>query len=154
MKKGLTRNLNNTRQFFNKTIECFSEEDSGFAPTPELYTVAGHVEHAAHTIEWLLDGGFGKGWDLNFEEHMKHCKGEKSLEQARAHLEKAFQRALETIENSTNDTLLEPIPNDVILDGAPRAATVAAIVDHTAHHRGALAVYSRLMGKTPEMPYA
>jgi uncharacterized damage-inducible protein DinB len=26
-------------------------------------------------------------------------------------------------------------------------------VEHTAHHRGALTVYSRLLGKVPPMPY-
>jgi uncharacterized damage-inducible protein DinB len=27
------------------------------------------------------------------------------------------------------------------------------MVEHTAHHRGALTVYSRLLGKVPLMPY-
>jgi len=31
---------------------------------------------------------------------------------------------------------------------------INAIVDHTAHHRGALSVYARLPGKVPMMPYA
>ena len=30
---------------------------------------------------------------------------------------------------------------------------VAAMADHTSHHRGALTVYARLRGKTPAMPY-
>jgi len=38
--------------------------------------------------------------------------------------------------------------------GAPRAAVVSGIADHTAHHRGALSVYARLIGKEPPMPYA
>ena len=32
--------------------------------------------------------------------------------------------------------------------------TVAQQVAHTAHHRGALTVYSRQLGKVPPMPYA
>ncbi|MCF8432232.1 MAG: DinB family protein [Melioribacteraceae bacterium] len=32
-------------------------------------------------------------------------------------------------------------------------AVVGAIADHSAHHRGALAVYARLAGKVPKMPY-
>jgi len=27
------------------------------------------------------------------------------------------------------------------------------MVEHTAHHRGALTVYSRVLGKVPAMPY-
>ena len=36
----------------------------------------------------------------------------------------------------------------------PRLGVVSGIVDHTAHHRGSLAVYARLRGKVPPMPYA
>jgi uncharacterized damage-inducible protein DinB len=46
----------------------------------------------------------------------------------------------------------EPIASG-IMGGAPRAAIFSGMADHTAHHRGALAVYARLTGKTPEMPY-
>ena len=40
------------------------------------------------------------------------------------------------------------------MKGAPRAAVVGPIVDHTAHHRGALTVYARLLGKVAPMPYS
>ena len=39
------------------------------------------------------------------------------------------------------------------MSGAPRLAVVSGIVDHTAHHRGALSVYCRLLNKVPPMPY-
>ena len=38
--------------------------------------------------------------------------------------------------------------------GAPRLALVTGLGDHTAHHRGVLAVYARLCGRVPAMPYA
>jgi uncharacterized damage-inducible protein DinB len=47
-----------------------------------------------------------------------------------------------------------PIADGPVLGGAPRSAILAAMGDHTAHHRGALTVYARLRGKTPAMPYA
>jgi hypothetical protein len=40
------------------------------------------------------------------------------------------------------------------MGGAPRASIIDGLTDHTAHHRGSLAVYARLRGKTPPMPYA
>ena len=40
-----------------------------------------------------------------------------------------------------------------ILGARPRYYLVSAITDHTAHHRGVLAVYARLLGRTPDMPY-
>jgi len=69
-------------------------------------------------------------------------------------LDRAFSRAISVVGAASDETLLEPIPNDMILDGAPRMAVISAIVDHTAHHRGSLAVYARLLGKVPPMPYA
>jgi uncharacterized damage-inducible protein DinB len=39
------------------------------------------------------------------------------------------------------------------MGGAPRLSVIGAISDHTAHHRGALTVYSRLLGKVPKLPY-
>jgi uncharacterized damage-inducible protein DinB len=39
------------------------------------------------------------------------------------------------------------------MGGLPRQCIVGAISDHTAHHRGALGVYARLLGRVPAMPY-
>jgi uncharacterized damage-inducible protein DinB len=39
------------------------------------------------------------------------------------------------------------------MGGEPRLAIVGAICEHTAHHRGALAVYARLLGYAPPIPY-
>ena len=35
----------------------------------------------------------------------------------------------------------------------PVVAIVGGIEDHTAHHRGALTVYARLLDRVPPMPY-
>jgi uncharacterized damage-inducible protein DinB len=43
--------------------------------------------------------------------------------------------------------------DDPIMPGKPKRAVIGAIVEHTAHHRGALTVYTRLRGKVPPMPY-
>jgi uncharacterized damage-inducible protein DinB len=39
------------------------------------------------------------------------------------------------------------------MGGMPRESIIGGIVDHTAHHRGALSVYARLVGREPAMPY-
>ena len=51
------------------------------------------------------------------------------------------------------EELSQTLPEGPVMGGAPRLAAVSAIVEHTAHHRGALTVYSRLAGYTPNMPY-
>lgn len=154
MKNGLIAELKATQKFFNKTIECLNEKDSTFTPTSELYTVAAHIEHTAASIEWFLEGAFGKGWDMDFETHIAECKKETSLKKAKAHFDKAINQAISVIETATDAELMEPIPDKRIMEGAPRLSIVSGIVDHTAHHRGALAVYARLIGKEPSMPYA
>jgi uncharacterized damage-inducible protein DinB len=54
---------------------------------------------------------------------------------------------------ASDQELFEPIADKRIMEGAPRCAIVSALTDHTAHHRGALSVYARLIGKEPPMPY-
>ncbi len=46
-----------------------------------------------------------------------------------------------------------PLPEGPVMGGAPRMAIISAIEEHTAHHRGALSVYSRLLGLGPPVPY-
>lgn len=151
---ALVAELRSTRKFFHTTISCFEPADAGFAPQPELYTVAGHIAHAADSVDWFIEGAFGKGWDMDFDGLIAKAKAVTSLEEARAWLDRAFDQAITVVSGASDEVLFAPIPNDTIMDGAPRVAVVSAIVDHTAHHRGALAVYARLLGKVPPMPYA
>ena len=53
----------------------------------------------------------------------------------------------------SDEELMQLLPVDSIFPSMPRASVIDGLVDHTAHHRGALTVYARLLGKTPEMPY-
>jgi uncharacterized damage-inducible protein DinB len=55
---------------------------------------------------------------------------------------------------ATDEELEGSIPDRTIFGDAPRKVVVNAIVDHTAHHRGSLAVYARLLGKAPPMLYS
>ena len=45
------------------------------------------------------------------------------------------------------------MPEGPVMGGQPGSEVVRAMIEHTAHHRGALTVYSRLLGKVPPMPY-
>jgi uncharacterized damage-inducible protein DinB len=64
-------------------------------------------------------------------------------------LDAAFQRAFEFCGTDLS-RLLRPGP---VMGGQPIGNIVWGMVEHTAHHRGALSVYTRLLGKTPPMPY-
>ncbi len=154
MSNALVSELESARKFFLTTLSIFEEGDSAFAPHPDMYTVAGQVVHTAQSVDWFMAGGFGAGWDHNYDVHVARAKSVTSLSEAREMLGRAFDNAVATVMWATPETLQEPIPNDTIMDGAPRAAVINGITDHTAHHRGSLAVYARLLGRVPPMPYA
>lgn len=145
--------LESSRKLFMRTIAIFGEEDAGFAPLPELYTVAGHIAHAADSVEWFVEGAFGKGWNLDFENLMAAARAVETLEEAVAWLNRAFEEAIATFSAASDEDLAAPILDKRIMPGSLRSGIVGPIVDHTAHHRGSLAVYARLVGKVPQMIY-
>jgi uncharacterized damage-inducible protein DinB len=154
MKEGLIQELKTQEKFFMNTISCLTEEDSGFKPTEETYTVAQHVGHAAETIEWFFNGIFSnKGFDMDFENYAEHMKKYTSFEKCVEQFKEATANGIEQLKNASDDELMAPITGE-IMTGSPKISVVGGIVDHTAHHRGALAVYARLLGKIPQMPYA
>ena len=150
---GFVQELGMTLKFFKATLSVFDEADAGYAPKPELYTVAGHVAHVADTAEWFVEGAFGKGWDMEFEKLIAHAKAVTSLKEATDWLDRAFANVTKVVGAASDQELFEPIADKRIMEGAPRCAIVSALTDHTAHHRGALSVYARLIGKEPPMPY-
>lgn len=145
--------LDATQKFFNTTLRCFDDGDGDFAPVPGLLPVKAHVAHVALTLDWFVEGAFGSGWDMDFEEGDRQCRAVASLAEAKQMLDRAFANVKRTIEQASPEQLAERIRDERILGPAPRAAIIPAIVDHTAHHRGSLAVYARLVGRTPAMPY-
>ena len=150
---GLATELRTSLKYIKATASAFDEDDAGFAPQPGLYTVAGHIAHAADSVEWFVEGAFGKGWNMDFGALIAAAKAVTSLKEANEWLDRAYATAIAAVESAPDEVLFAPIPDERIMRGAARAAIVGAIVDHTAHHRGSLAVYARLVGKEPPMPY-
>lgn len=145
--------LETSHKYMKSTISIFEAGDAGFAPQPELYTVAGHIAHAADSVEWFVEGAFGDGWNMDFDGLIAAARAVETLEDANAWLDRAFARAVEVFGAASDEELDATISDERIMPGAPRRAVVGPIVDHTAHHRGALTVYARLLGKVPPMPY-
>jgi len=152
MKEGIIDQLKMQEKFFLNTISCLTEEDSGFRPTDETYTVAQHVGHTAETYDWFIEGAFGKGFEMNFENYAEEIKKYTSLDQCAKQLKTSVANAVEKINSLSEEELMSPITGE-IMKGSPKMVIVYALGDHTAHHRGALSVYARLLGKKPQMPY-
>jgi uncharacterized damage-inducible protein DinB len=151
---GLVQDLAGTHRFFKTTLSCFEAKDATFAPSDELYTVAGHVAHAADSVDWFIEGAFGDGWDMDFDALIAKARAVTTLEEAVSWFDRAFENAIAVLGAASEEELFAPIEDTRIMGGAPRIAVISGIIDHTAHHRGSLAVYARLIGKVPAMPYA
>ncbi|MGE0431741.1 MAG: DinB family protein [Planctomycetota bacterium] len=150
----LIAQLKAARDYFIKTQSNLDESESAHTPADGMMTAAQQVAHTAHTVDWFVDGAFHRadGLDMDFASQAALFMKVTSLKEARAWLDKAFARAIEEIGNKTAAQLAEPIGGQIMAN-APKEAIVGGIIDHTAHHRGALSVYTRTCGKVPPMPY-
>lgn len=146
--------IKSTKEFFDRSTRCFTEENSSFTPVEGTWTVAQQVFHTAQTLDWFTEGVFRpEGFDMDFEKQMGETAQVTSLQAARERLDAAFDRALEAFGRLSPEEMAKPLPPNPIMGEVPLAAVLGALVDHTAHHRGALTVYARLLGKVPAMPY-
>lgn len=141
-------------EFFNRSTANLTEAHAGYAPAVGMMTAAQQVAHAAHTIDWFVEGAFRpEGFDMDFEAQAKLYMAVTSLAKARAWFERSVAAASATLGAKSDAELMVPMPEGPIMGGMPRMAIVGAITDHTAHHRGALTVYARLNNVVPPMPY-
>lgn len=145
--------MNNMREFFERSTRPLQEEHSGYAPQEGLYTVAGQVAHAAQTIEWFFDSAFSAEWNMDWEGMDREVRELTSLSAAKEWFSRAVDKAIRVAKEHTAEEWASHFPPNPIMGEAPRNSIVSAVVDHTAHHRGALTVYQRMLGLTPLMPY-
>ncbi|MCX6628212.1 MAG: DinB family protein [Candidatus Solibacter sp.] len=143
--------LLSSKEFFERSTRVLDEADSGFRPQDGMMTVGQHVAHTAQTLDWFIEGASRpEGFDLDFEKHAKALDSMTSLSTARQMLETAYANAIHFLRSQD---LARPLPPGPVMGGQPISEIVWAMVEHTAHHRRALTVYSRQLGKVPPMPY-
>ncbi|MEM8994993.1 MAG: DinB family protein [Acidobacteriota bacterium] len=152
----LTYLLHGCREFFERSTRVLTDEHGGFAPHEGLMTVTQQVAHVADTFDWFRNALVHmEGFDMDFEAMEARIAAVESLAEARQKFEKAHGELIAFLATSTPQSLAVQLPaDDPVMPGAPRAALVAAVVEHTAHHRGVLTGYARSLGLVPPMPYA
>jgi uncharacterized damage-inducible protein DinB len=154
LKEELHGQVASMKEFFDRSTRVLEEADSGFAPQQGLFTAAQQIAHVAQTIEWFFQGAFAPGgFDTDFEGLDKRVRDVASIRAARDWMDRATAAAQASIDAHSDDDWRGPLPPGPIMGGMPRTAIFGALTDHTAHHRGALTVYSRLLSKVPPMPY-
>lgn len=143
-----------SKDFFERSTRVLDESNSGFRPQEGMMTVAQQVAHTAQTLDWFVEGASrSEGFDLDFEKLGKALEAVTSLAAARQMLDAAYAKAIGFLRSRSPEELAQPLPAGPVMGGQPITDIVWAMVEHTAHHRGALTVYSRQLGKVPPMPY-
>jgi uncharacterized damage-inducible protein DinB len=143
-----------SKDFFERSTRTLDEADSQFRPQEGIMTVAQLVAHTAQTLDWFVEGVTrSEGFDLDFEKQAQALGAVTSLAAARQALETAFANAIQFVRARGPEGMAQPLPPGPIMGGQPVSDIVWAMVEHTAHHRGALTVYARALGKVPPMPY-
>jgi uncharacterized damage-inducible protein DinB len=143
-----------SKEFFERSTRVLEEADSNFRPREIMMTVAQQVAHVAQTLDWFVEGASRReGFDLDFEKHANALAGVTSLAAARQMLEAAYAGAIRFCRSRGPEDFAGPLPPGPVMGGQPVSDIVWSMLEHTAHHRGALTVYSRLLGKVPPMPY-
>ncbi|MES1258862.1 MAG: DinB family protein [Acidobacteriota bacterium] len=143
-----------SKEFFERSTRVLEEADSQYRPQADMMTVAQQVAHVAQTLDWFVEGASRPaGFDLDFEKHAQALASVTSLAAARGLLETAYGNAVHFVRSRSAEQMAEALPPGPVMGGQPVSDIVWAMVEHTAHHRGALTVYSRSLGKVPPMPY-
>lgn len=150
----LAQQLLASQDFLNRSTRVLDEGDSGFRPHAGMMTAAQQIGHTARTLDWFVEGATrAEGFDLNFEAHAQALESLNSLATARLMLEAAYAHAVAFARGLKPEDLARPLPAGPVMAGQPVGDIFWAMIEHTAHHRGALTVYSRMLGKVPPMPY-
>ena len=153
MKDALLAQLNNAYTFFQRSTGSLTEKDSSFTPVEGTFSVAGQVAHVGQTIDWFIEGAFSSdGFDTDFPAHEKQIRAVTSLTEAMNWVRRAVENARQVVASKSEEEWAAPVAPGPF-GGLPRSTIFGGITDHTAHHRGALTVYARALGKTPPNPY-
>src|SRR4051812_35133388 len=101
--------LANSEEFFERSTRCLTEAESNFAPREGLFTAAQQMAHAAHSIEWFLEGARGE-FDLDFEKHDREIRQINSLMEARRWMARAWDKARRYLDECSDELLMQPLP--------------------------------------------
>ncbi len=142
------------RKFLWNIIKDFKPEHGDYRPVEGMMTVNQLIRHVAQTLYWFREGAFGTGFRMDFEKMTEEYMQTTTLDDARAELERAYDEAIQFYCGLSEADLTAPLTPNSIFGESAKLVVLNANTGHTAHHRGALAVYLRLLGITPTMVYA
>jgi uncharacterized damage-inducible protein DinB len=146
--------LRASQAFFERTLSCMREEDGTYQPHETAFSTIAQVAHAAQTVDWFMEGvREGGSFSVDFEAMEKELAETKTLRAAKAWFHRSMALAIQAAEEKPESFWKSHLPEGPMFSGEPRSFALGGILDHNAHHRGAISVYARLCGHKPAMPY-
>jgi DinB superfamily len=169
------------KTFFHRTTCCLDEHDATFQPRSDMFTVVGQILHVTAAIEFFLSGLFlhmdrfkgrewtsrrGRGeqwvglntgfssmeWTQDASRNYESGDAAQSLKGALRAFDETMDIASDVFGQLPREELVRPLPENPMGFLNPQHV-LEIMLDHTAHHRGAIAQYARLLGKDPKIPY-
>ena len=141
------------REYLMKIVGAFESGQGKFRPAEGMITVAQQINHITFMIRWFVQGAFGTGFDLNPDKSAAATREDLDLNEAIRRLNETYDDYIAFLETLTVAELDAHMPPNPILGEVPRISLLRAQADHTAHHRGVLTVYLRLLGVVPPVIY-
>lgn len=136
-------------RFRSATLALFDEIDEGdlsWRPTPEQYSIGQQLLHIAQTEDLFAHGLFESDWDyarVRFPESLLSCE----------ELRYFFVEVRERTRDHLTTVRDEKLGEIVTVPGSPTEHSLRSwlwfLVEHEMHHKAQVAVYLRLMGRTP-----
>lgn len=151
--KEAAKSVRRTCQYLKNVIVPLQEEHGDFRPRPGMMSVSEQIRHVANTVNWFREGAWGAGFDMDFEKIEAEIHRPGTLAESIEALDRAYGDFAEFLEGQSAEELMEPMADNPVFGQAPKILTLNADADHTAHHRGSLSVYIRLLDMVPPMPY-
>ena len=135
--------------FFINILKMFLPEHAGYKPADELWTVTAHINHIADTVCWAREGLFGAGFEAAAKLMQDQTDHPNSLDQAMDRLKHTYNEWITFLESKSTEELDTLLPANPLFGIKPKWHTIYECAEHTAHHRGALCVYLRILGIAP-----
>jgi uncharacterized damage-inducible protein DinB len=119
-----------------------------YRPDPESRSALELAWHIVSSEIWLLEGivnGQLAPEQARLPRHIRSVQDVIDLHRT------SVPELLDQVRQLGPEGLLRTMPFNA--EDNPSIVYLSFLIRHTAHHRGALTVYARLLGKTPLMPY-
>lgn len=142
----LREHLERYRAVTLQALDLVGNEDLGWRPGSDHYTLGQQFLHIAQAEDLQIQGQFRGEWDY---ERARFPDRELDVEYLRELLEETRRRTMAVLDELDE----EGLNREVILgEGEPPRTQrwwLWLLVEHEVHHKAQIAVYLRQMGKTP-----